>query len=593
MWGRLMGLKPFLKIPAKIWRIAATITLVLAFVLSANCDRDARAENSDDAPGHADALAQMTAPLSASRTLAPTIVLKLHDRAGLEELIREQQDPSSPNYHRWLTSADFARRFGPTPAEVDRVTHWLVAKGFVIDSSSLGTRILRFHAPATTIAAAFGVKFGASANGRLFANLNDPRLPPSIAPLVDWVGGLDNLSARIPHAHFIKPHPNVDVNQIGNAFGPPDIYSFYDETPLLTASPTPIDGRNTDCIAVIEDTDITHKSADVFNAQFGLPAFNYSLEPGTNFLTFYADLTDPGINSDELEALIDLEYAHALAPGANLINYVGDNSTSSISGLGFLDAAFLAIDQKRCGTISISYGICGGNAAFFKSIDSSFAQGAAQGQSIFIASGDEGAANLVFNAKQGTCVVGKKRGVEGLESSPHVTSVGGTMFEPNYDADGNNIGSVSESVWNDAFGAGSGGKSTIFKKPAYQTGLTPKDQARDVPDISFGASPLSPGFYLGLSNTMECCIGGTSVGAPALAGISMLIQQELGERPGPINPELYKLGPLGASAGLRDVTTGDNSFNGVKGYPALPGYDQATGWGTADIADFVAAFTNQ
>ena len=63
--------------------------------------------------------------------------------------------------------------------------------------------------------------------------------------------------------------------------------------------------------------------------------------------------------------------------------------------------------------------------------------------------------------------------------------------------------------------------------------------------------------------------------------------------PPAINPELYKLGPSGPAAGLRDVTTGDNSFNGVKGYPALPGYDQATGWGTADIAEFVAAFTNQ
>ena len=586
-----MGLKPFRKIPAKVSRIAAAITLVFAFALSAN--GNVSAASSDEAPGRAEALAQMTSTLPASRTLTLAVVLKLHDRAGLEQLLSNQQDPSSPNYHRWLSSADFARRFGPTPAEVERVTHWLTAKGFVVDSSSLGTRLIRFHAPAMTTAAAFGVKFGASANGRLFANLNDPHLPASIAQLVDWVGGLDNLSARIAHARLIKPNPNVDVNQIGAAFGPPDIYSFYDETPLLTATPTPIDGRNTDCIAVIEDTDITHKSADVFNAQFGLPAFNYSLEPGTNFLTFFADLTDPGTNSDELEALIDLEYAHALAPGANLINYVGDSSTSSIPGLGFLDAAFVAIDQNRCGTISISYGICGGNAAFFKSIDSSLAEGAAQGQSIFIASGDEGAANLVFNAKQQTCVTGKKRGVEGLESSPHVTSVGGTMFEPNYDADGNNIGNVSESVWNDAFGAGSGGKSTIFKKPVYQTGLTPKDQARDVPDISFGGSPVSPGFYLGLSGTMECCVGGTSVGAPSLAGISMLIQQELGERPGPINPKLYKLDLQVAAAGLRDVTTGDNSFNGVKGYPALPGYDQATGWGTADIADFVAAFTNQ
>ena len=345
------------------------------------------------------------------------------------------------------------------------------------------------------------------------------------------------------HAHLIAPKTRVDVNQQGEAFGPPDIYSFYDETPLLSANPA-IDGSGTDCVAVIEDSNIDAASTDVFNSQFSLPAFNYSLVPGTNFQTVYADLTDPGTNADEIEALLDLEYAHALAPGANIINYIGDNN-NSFTGLGFLDAAFDAIGQNRCGTISISYGICGANASFFRQADSVFAQGAAQGQAIFIASGDEGSAQLKFNAKQNACVAGHQRGVEGLESSPHVTSAGGTMFTPNYDQSGNNVGNVPESVWNDSSGAGSGGRSTIFRKPDYQIGVTPKDGSRDVPDISFGASPNTPGFYIGIARAVQCCIGGTSVSAPSWAGISMLIQQELGVRPGLINPQLYQLGPSG------------------------------------------------
>jgi subtilase family serine protease len=325
-----------------------------------------------------------------------------------------------------------------------------------------------------------------------------------------------------------------------------------------------------------------------------LPAFNYSLEPGTNFLTFYADLSDPGVNGDQIEALIDLEYAHALAPGANLIDYVGDDSNSA-TGLGFLDAALTAIAQDRCGAISISYGVCGANAAFFRNIDSYFAQAATQGQAIFIAAGDTGAAGLVVNAKKQTCVAGKTRGVEGLESSPHVTSVGGTMFDPNYDADGNNVGNVPESVWNNGVpdGAGSGGKGSIFKKPDYQQGVTPNDKARDVPDISLGASEINPGFYIGFSQTIECCVGGTSIGAPSWAGISMLIQQELAGRPGPINPKLYQLGPSGTADGIREVSSGNNSYNGVKGYSAGLGYNQATGWGTPDIADFVTSFTSE
>jgi pseudomonalisin len=586
-----MGLRSFLKMAGKVPFAMTALALTLGVALTFGLARNTFADSSDDT-GRAEALALMNTPLPVTRMLKLTAALKLHDRAGLEELIRQQNDPASPNYRRWLTPAEFTQRFGPSQAEVDRLTGWLAGKGFVIDSSTPSKRLIRFHAPAATVSAAFDLKFAASPDGRLYANLTDPHLPSNLAPLVDWIGGLDNLKAKIVYAHRITPHRNVNVNAIGNAFGPPDIYSFYDETPLLDKTP-PVDGSNTDCIGIIEDSNIDHLSTDAFNTQFALPAFDYSLEPGTNFLTFYADLSDPGINADQIEALIDLEYAHALAPGADLINYVGDDNNSA-TGLGFLDAALTAIDQDRCGTVSISFGVCGANAAFFRQIDTFFAQGAAQGQSIFIAAGDFGSAKFAFNAKQKACVPGKQRGVEGLESSPHVTSVGGTMFDPNYDGDGNNVGSVAENVWNNGgtSGAGAGGKSPIFGKPKYQQGVTPRDQARDVPDISFGASEFNPGFYLGFSQTMECCVGGTSIGAPSWAGISMLIQQELATRPGLINPTLYQLGPSGDAAGIRDVTRGDNSYNGAKGYSAVPGYDQASGWGTPDIADFVAAFVN-
>jgi subtilase family serine protease len=588
-----MGPRSFQKMAAKVPFVMTALALTLGVALTVGRTGDAFADSSDDDTGRAEAFAQMNATLPATRTLKLTAALKLHDLTGLEELIREQHDPASPNYRRWMTPAEFTQRFGPSQAEADRVTGWLISKGFIIDSATPSKRLIRLHASAATVSAAFALKFAASSDGRLYANLSDPRLPSDLAPLIDWIGGLDNLKAKIPHAKFVTPHPNVSVNLLRDAFGPPDIYSFYDETPLLDNAPTPIDGRNTDCIGIVEDSNFDHASTDAFNTQFDLPAFDYSLAPGTNFLTFYADLTDPGINADQVEALIDLEYAHALAPGADLINYVGDDSNSS-TGLGFLDAALTAIDQDRCGTVSISYGICGASAAFFREIDTFFAQGEAQGQSIFIAAGDFGAAKFALNAKKDTCVPGKQRGVEGLESSPHVTSVGGTMFDPIYDDNGNNVGSVDESVWNNGTGsgAGAGGKSIIFKKPNYQQGVTLPDKARDVPDISFGASDINPGFYFGFSKTVECCAGGTSIGAPSWAGISMLIQQELGARPGLINPTLYQLGPSGIDAGIRDVTSGNNSYNGVKGYSAVPGYDQASGWGTPDIADFVAKFVS-
>ncbi|HTT74742.1 MAG TPA: S53 family peptidase [Candidatus Binataceae bacterium] len=576
-------------------RLIIARALALVLVLAAIGVGGAYAGESDDDSGRAEALAQMTAPLPATRVLSMAAALKLHDRTGLEELLREQQDPLSANYRGWLTPAEFNQRFGPSQAEIDRVAGWLTSEGFIIDSPSPSPRLIRFHGPAGTASIAFGVKFAASSDGHLFANLNEPRLPEVIAPLVDWIGGLDNLKAKIVLAHLLTAKAAVEIGT-SNIFGPPDIYSFYDETPLLTATPAPIDGSNTDCVALAEDSDFDHASTDAFNTQFGLPAFDYSLEADTNFETAYPDSSDPGIpaGEDELESLIDIDYVHALAPGADIADYVGDNSHATITGLGFLDAALAAISQNRCGTISISYDICSGNSSFFRKIDSFFAQGAAQGQSIFIAAGDEGAAAFTFEAKQDACVAGKKRGVEGLESSPHVTSIGGTMFTPDYDSSGGNIGDVPESVWNDTSGASGGGKSNIFGKPKYQKGLTPRDSSRDVPDISFGAGLTSPGFYIiSLDNELscnECIAGGTSIGAPSWAGISMLIQQELDTRPGLINSALYQLGPSGAKAGIRDVTSGNNSYNGVKGYAAVPGYDQASGWGTPDIADFVSAF---
>ena len=151
-------------------------------------------------------------------------------------------------------------------------------------------------------------------------------------------------------------------------------------------------------------------------------------------------------------------------------------------------------------------------------------------------------------------------------------------------------------MWNDPGYAAGGGESKVFKKPAFQKGLIPKDKKRDVPDISFGASPESPGFFFGGRDhyggpAVECCIGGTSIGAPSWAGISRLISQQEGAWVGNLNTRIYQLGVEndGATTGIRDVTSGNNSFNGVTGFSAGPGYDKASGWGTVDMGLFILA----
>ena len=534
------------------------------------------------------------AAASPSQPLTMRLTMALRNRAELDRLLADQQDPASPDYHRWLTPGEFSNRFGPTEADLARVTRWLKKKAFTVKSADASTREVSFIGTVAQAQSVFAVKIAATTDGRLYSNTVDPAVPAEFAPLIESIHGLDNMLRskaavhRVPQRALSAGSPASVVNDAGPAFGPPDIHTFYDETPLLNSN---IDGSNTGCIAVIEDSNIDQPAANAFNAQFGLPALSE-----TNFNTVLADGTDPGRNSDEDETMVDVSYAHGVAPGSSIRMYLGDPNNTRTSAI--LDALHAALTEKNnpCSAVSLSFSFCGGSKRFYKTQDTFFAQAAAQGQSVFVAAGDTGAAGLKLNKRTGACVTGTRRNLTELAASPNVTAIGGTEFTPDY-VDGNDAGSVAESVWNDSDGAAGGGQSKVFKKPAFQKGLIPRDKRRDVPDISFGASPASPGFFFGGRDDHDgpavvCCIGGTSIGAPAWAGISQLISQSNGSPIGNLNTRLYQLGAKtdGATTGIRDVTSGNNAFNGVAGFSAAPGYDKATGWGTVDIGLFVPAY---
>ncbi len=293
--------------------------------------------------------------------------------------------------------------------------------------------------------------------------------------------------------------------------------------------------------------------------------------------------------------MVDVSYSHAVAPGSSIRMYLGDQKHTSSSAI--LDAIHAAVTDKSnplCSAVSISFSFCGGSKRFYKTQNGFFAQAAAQGQSVFVATGDTGAAGLKLSSS-GRCVTGTSRNINEIGASPNVTAIGGTEFSPDYSG-GNDVGSVSESVWNDGDGAAGGGESKVFKKPKFQSGLLKKDKMRDVPDISFGASPSTPGFFFGGrykgAPAVVCCIGGTSLGAPAWAGMSQLISQSNNAPIGNLNTKIYQLGAKAdaATTGIRDVTSGNTKFNGVTGFSATTGYDKASGWGTVDMSLFVAAY---
>ena len=448
---------------------------------------------------HPDEAAELAveAAAPASQPLAMRFTLALRNRNELARVLADQQNPASPDYHRWLTPDEFTSRFGPTDTDLARVTGWLKKKGFTVNSADASTREISFTGTVKQAENVFSVKIAATTDGRLYSNTTDPAVPADLAPLIESIHGLDNLLHSKPMARRATRSDSSDsspasiVNSAGPNFGPTDIYTFYNETPLLTGT-TIIDGSGMGCIAVVEDSNIDKPAADAFDTQFGLPV----LASGNNFSTVLVNGTDPGDSNinEEQEAMVDVIYSHTVAPGSSIRIYIGDPTKSNSA---VLDAIHAAVTDKNspCRAISISFGFCGGSKGFYKTQNGFFAQAATQGQSVFVATGDDGAAGLQLNKKNGKCVIATSRNVNEIAASPNVTAIGGTEFLPNY-VNGNDDGFVSESVWDDGDGSAGGGESRFFKKPTFQNGLLKKDKKRDIPDISFAASPGSPGIFL-------------------------------------------------------------------------------------------------
>ena len=575
---------------SKIHSVAAVVISALATATSLVC-ANAAAGSVKILGNHPAEAAQLAGQgsVASDRQLGMQLTLALHNRADLDRLLAAQQDPSSPQYHHWISTAEFDARFGPTDADLQKVSSWLAQSGFTLDSASTRTRTIKFHAAAAVAEREFGVSIAASSDGKYFANFDDPAVPADIAPLVANIRGLSNMHAALAAVNTseLKPanaaaSPEFEIGKF-KRFGPNDLYTFYDETPLLNDG---VNGAGADCIAILEDSDFDSPSVAEFNGLFGLPSLSLS--------TVYADGADPGVNGDYIEAELDAQYGHAAAPGAPMVAYIGNENVAEFEGSdAIIDALSRAVSDNSCGVISISFSLCGEPSSLFTgTIDPLMAEAASHNVGVYVSSGDEGSAALAFSATKGGCVITKERGVNELAADPNATGVGGTSFKPKYSKPGADVGYVKESVWHDRTGAGGGGQSAIFPKPSFQSGVIPADSNRDVPDISLAASPLKPGFFIYVNETLECCIGGTSLSAPYWAGIAELVAQQAGvARTGNINTRLYNLGALAnpAMSGLRDVTKGSNGFHGAAGFKAIGGYDKATGWGTPDIAILVPA----
>ncbi len=369
-------------------------------------------------------------------------------------------------------------------------------------------------------------------------------------------------------------------------YSPQEIQNAYGLTPLLNAG---YDGAG-QTIIIIDSFGSPTIANDLstFDAGYGLPA-----PPSFTVLAPLGTVSFDPSNSDQVgwafETTLDVEWAHALAPGASIVLLTSPVSeTEGVQGLPeFLQLEQYALDHHLGKIISQSWAATE-NTLFdpagrqvMADFERFYLRAALEDVTVLASSGDWGTANEDISDNYYTFPT-----VNFPSSSPLVTAVGGTSLYA--DTEGNY---QHETVWDStgAWGAGAsgGGVSQYFWEPLYQYLLPASVQKklnhhRGIPDVAYNADPNTPilvyesfvqssGYYI---------IGGTSEGAPQWAGIIADANQLAGHPMGFLNPKLYLL----RGRGFHDVTVGNNSFHGVPGYNATPGWDLATGWGSPDVS---------
>ena len=500
-------------------------------------------------------------------------------QAALNKLLAEQQDPDSPNYHRWLTPEQYGARFGMSNNDLAKVRQWLQSQGFAIVEVARGSNWIAFSGTAKLVQQTFRTQLRRyQVDGEeSFANATEVSIPQALQGLVGGLHGLDNFKLK---PMFLKSSVTPDYTSGGgnHYLAPDDIATIFDIGPLYSAN---INGNGIK-VAIMGQTDFHIADIQQFRTAFGLP----KNDPTTVLAT---GCTDPGYTGDEIEADLDLEWSGAVARNASFV-YVNCDTAAG----GVITSLQYAVNKKVAPVISMSYGGCE-----IKQMQQSFLtntyrplvqQGNAQGQTLMVSSDDSGAAGCDAG---GSGSASGGLAVNGLASPPEVVAVGGTEFNEGSgtywnSSNGSNGGSaksyIPELAWDDssagtALSSGlwssGGGVSVVFNRPAWQTGPGKFNSTmRSVPDLAMPASADHDGYLFCTGNGCSGgiggagVVGGTSASAPVFAGIvALLDQQNNAGGLGNINTVLYPLSQSVPNA-FHDVPAGTYNFSGATANPS-------------------------
>jgi len=499
--------------------------------------------------------------LPANTNLTLAIGLPLRNTDALTNLLRQIYDPSSTNYHRYLTPDEFTAQFGPTEQDYQKVVDFANANGLAVTKTHGNRMLLDVSGKVSDVEKAFHVKMRTyhhpTENRDFFAPDAEPSVGSSLPVL--HVTGLDNY--EVPHSLLHKmPVSNVKPalgSGPGGGYIGSDFRSAYVPGATLTGA-----GQTVGLLQF--DSGFFQSDITAYEIQAGLP--NVPVQ------AVLLDGYNGGSGNANDEVSLDIEMVISMAPGISKVLVFEGSLPDDILN------AMAASNQVRQLSASWSYPI----DALTEQI---YQQFAAQGQSFFNASGDSDAW-LTGQIPQ-PC------------DDPHITIVGGTTLTTSA-----NNAWASETVWNwgiefgpadDGIGGG-GGISTAYLVPSWQTNINMTDNMgsttfRNIPDVALTADNVYVNYGGGLNGTF----GGTSCASPLWAGFTALVNQQAalnGNRSvGFLNPALYAIAQSAIYTNcFHDITTGNNTWSlSPNLFYATNGYDLCTGLGTPAGANLINA----
>jgi subtilase family serine protease len=502
-------------------------------------------------------VAPLVGHLPSTQHLSLAISLPPRNEAELDTLLQQIYDPQSANYHHYLSVEEFTSRFGPAASDYAAVLHFAEANSLSVIDTAANRMVVDVEGPAANIENAFHITLGVyqhpTENRTFYAPDREPSLDLDV-PLLH-ISGLDNFTLpRAKNARSQQLLQQASSKTTGS--GPGGQFIGSDMRAAYYGS-GPLDGAGQSVglfeFAGYELSDVK-LYFDRVKQPIKVPVHGVALNG--------AHLGCPPKTCDDSEQVLDIEMAISMAPGlSQVVVYVGNNDVSIFNQM--------AVDNTSK-QLSCSWGWSDDEA----SIDPIFKEMAVQGQTVFVATGDDGSAtpgDVVWPA-----------------DDPYITAVGGTDLTTN----GAGGSWLSETGWNGSAGMPSKNKVPIpnYQKRAGVINALNKGSKtlRNIPDVAAEAN----------TNQYSCfdggCYGnngGTSYAAPQWAGlIAMANQQAVASGAstlGFLNPALYLIGTGSAfDADFHDITSGSNGK-----FTAVTGYDLVTGWGSPNAVNLIDDLT--